>query len=119
MGIQQGTHFSRNGFHKLIPWEGIGPEAHRDETRTLEHPFQKPANLSFDLSFAALSSAKDPIGSHVMRGQKFRRLKKQASITKPIDDEICSRMSAEVKVAASSPKLTLLTTLLFVARWPD
>ena len=28
-------------------------------------------------------------------------------------------MSAEVKVAAGSLKLRLLTTLLFVARWPD
>ena len=68
----------RNGLHMLVPEEGIGPESHGDRARLLDHPFQKPANLPFYLSFAAMESAKDPIGTNGMRGKKLRRLKKLA-----------------------------------------
>ena len=36
-----------------------------------------------------------------------------------MDNEIWERTSPEIRIAAGSVKLGLLTTLMFILRWPD
>ena len=60
VGIQQGTHLSRNGLEMLIPMGLTSPLDHVVVAAEAEHAFTKPVNIPLDLQFAAQRSALDP-----------------------------------------------------------
>ena len=101
VGIQQGTHLSRNGLEMLIPLGLTSPLDHVDMATNLEHPFTKPVNIPLDLQFAASRSAMDPQAADANRWKKMQRLAKLAERAKPLDEEIRARMADSVKIAAS------------------
>ena len=115
VGIQQGTHLSRNGLEMLIPIGLTSPIDHVDLASKAEHPFTKPVNIPLDLQFAAQKSAGDPRVTDASRWKKMQRLAALAEKAKPLDEAIRSRMSDSVKIAAASLNLGLLTILTFIA----
>ena len=76
VGIQQGTHLSRNGLEMLIPLGLTSPLDHVDMATKLDHPFTKPVNIPLDLQFAASRSAMDPQAADANRRKKMQRLEK-------------------------------------------
>ena len=120
IGLQQGTHLSKNGLSLLILEDrSKGPLDHVCQAMELDHPFQMPVALPLDLQFAAERGAEDPHGANAARWKKWKRLEELAERAKPLDEEIRSRMADSVKIAAASLQLGLLTVLTFIARWPD
>ena len=116
VGIQQGTHLSRNGLEIFIPIGLTSPLDHVVMASEAEHPFTKPVNIPLDLQFAAQRSAVDPQATDAGRWKKMQRLTRLAERAKPLDEEIRSRMTDSVKIAAASLNFGLLTILTFIAR---
>ena len=124
LGVQQGTHLSKNGMEMLIPDNNpkgsmLTPEAHVAIAKLLEHPFQTPPNLPWDLQFAANASVPDITSVRALRLRKAQRLSELAEKASTIDRKIWSRMDEDVKVPAGSVRLGFITVLTLILRWPD
>ena len=124
LGVQQGTHLSRNGMKMLIPDDKpkgsmLTPKAHVEIAKLLEHPFQTPPDLPLDLQFAANASVPDITSVRALRLRKAQRLSELAEKANVIDKKIWSRMHKDVKVPAGSVRLGFITVLTLLLRWPD
>ena len=124
LGVQQGTHLSRNGMRMLIPDDAPKgsmptPKEHVRLAKLLEHPFQAPPDLPLDLQFAANASVPDITSVRKRRMQKAQRIGELADRADAMDTNIWDRMSKDVKVAAGSARLGLITILALMLRWPD
>ena len=119
MGLQQGTHLSRNGLQMLIPEAIQDVELHVRLARGLDHPFVHPVALPLDLQFAAAKSYDDPAACAKWRRGQWGKIKRLAHRCAPLDAEIRNRMTHEVAISAGSLRLGLLSVLLTILRWPD
>ena len=97
----------------------LTPCEHVAKAKVLEHPFQAPPDLPLDLQFAANASVPNITSVRMLRLHKAQRISELADKADAIDKHIWNRMSNDVKVAAGTARLGLITILTLMLRWPD
>ena len=75
--------------------------------------------MPLDLQFAANARVPDITSVRKRRLHKAQRISELADKADAMDRQIWNRMSKDVKVAAGSARLGLITILALLLRWPD
>ena len=119
IGLQMGSHLSRNGLSLLVPEDKHTPKEHAEQALSLEHPFAVPPDIPLDVKFAAVRSSEDCRGTALLRGKHMLKLVQLANMLLPWERMIQARICSSVKVASGSLRLAFITALTFLIRWPD
>ena len=114
---QRGSHFSREGWPRIVP-EGLGVQGHLEAALAIDnHPFHTEVDLPLDLDFAVHCATSEIQIQH--RRSQIRRWRAKAKQLSDLSHACLLAMSPRVRAVAARTNIAMWLYLCIATAWAD